>query len=98
MSLRSASRERCKGTGRWGLPQATTALGSDIFDYYSHHPEETAIFQKTMQASTAGVTAEIAQHLDTSKSLTAVDVGGATGSLLYSLMKLNNYRLTPVGS
>ena len=44
-----------------GLPQATTALGSDIFDYYAHHPEETAIFQKTMQASTAGVTAEIAR-------------------------------------
>jgi hypothetical protein len=72
-----------------GLPQATTALGSDIFDYYAHHPEETAIFQKTMQASTAGVTAEIAQRLDASKSLIAVDVGGATGSLLYSLMQIN---------
>jgi hypothetical protein len=72
-----------------GLPQATTALGSDIFDYYAHHPEEAAIFQKTMQASTAGVTAEIGQRLDTSKSLRAVDVGGATGSLLYSLMQVN---------
>ena len=42
-----------------------------------------------MQVSTAGVTAEIGQRLDTSKSLRAVDVGGATGSLLYSLMQIN---------
>ena len=72
-----------------GVPQATTALGSDIFDYYVHHPEELAIFHKTMHVSTAGVTAEIGQRLDTSTSLMAVDVGGATGSLLYSLMQLN---------
>jgi precorrin-6B methylase 2 len=72
-----------------GEPQATTALGSDLFDYYVHHPEEVAIFHKTMQVTTAGVTAEIGQRLDTSKSLMAVDVGGATGSLLYSLMQIN---------
>ena len=72
-----------------GVPQATTALGSDFFDYYVHHPEEVAIFQKTMHVITAGVTAEIGQRLDTSKSLMAVDVGGATGSLLYSLMQNN---------
>jgi hypothetical protein len=29
-----------------GKPQATTALGSDVFDYYADHPEEAAIFQK----------------------------------------------------
>lgn len=75
-----------------GVPQATTALGTEIFDYYVHHPEERAIFQMTMQVSTAGVTAEIGQRLDTSKSLMAVDVGGATGSLLYGLM-LNNPEL-----
>jgi hypothetical protein len=74
---------------RTGLPQATEALGSDIFDYYARHPDEIAIFQKAMQVSTAGVTAEIGQRLDTSKSLRAVDVGGATGSLLYSLMQIN---------
>jgi precorrin-6B methylase 2 len=72
-----------------GVPQATEALRSDIFDYYAHHPEEVAIFQKTMQASTAGVTAEIVRRLDTSKSLMAVDVGGATGSLIHSLMQIN---------
>ena len=35
------------------------------------------------------LTAEIGQRLDTSKNLMAVDVGGATGSLLYSLMQMN---------
>src|SRR6516165_5484647 len=63
-----------------GLPQAITALGSHIFDYYARHPEEAAIFHKAMQASTAGVATEIAQRLDTTKSFIAVDVGGATGS------------------
>ena len=72
-----------------GEPQATTALGADVFDYYVHHPDEVAIFQKTMHGITAGMTAEIGQRLDTSKSLMAVDVGGATGSLLYSLMQRN---------
>ena len=72
-----------------GVPQATTALGSDLFSYLAHHPDEAAIFQSTMQVITAGVTAEIGQRLDTSKSLMAVDVGGAAGSLLYSLMLIN---------
>src|SRR3984893_7160133 len=43
------------------LPQATTALGSDIFDYYAHHPEETAIFTKEMQAIKLDLTAAIRQ-------------------------------------
>ena len=72
-----------------GVPQASTALGLDLFDYFAHHPEEVAIFQKTMQVITAGVTAEIGQRLDTSKSLMAVDVGGAAGSLPYSLIPIN---------
>jgi hypothetical protein len=72
-----------------GVPQATTALGSDVFDDYGHHPEELALFHKTMHGSTAGVTAEIGQRLDTSTSRMAVDVGGATGSLLYSVMQRN---------
>ena len=72
-----------------GVPQATTALGSDLFDYYARHPEEMAIFQKTMEVITAGVTAEIGQRLDTSASLMAVDVGGAAGALLYGLMQIN---------
>jgi hypothetical protein len=72
-----------------GEPQATTALGSDLLDHYVDHPEEVAIFHKTMHVSTVGVTAEIGQRLDTSTSRMAVDVGGATGSLLYSLMQRN---------
>jgi hypothetical protein len=72
-----------------GLPQASIALGSHITDYYARHPEEATIFHKAMQASTVGVTTEIAQRLDTTKSLMAVDVGGATGSLLHSLMEVN---------
>jgi O-methyltransferase domain len=73
-----------------GVPQASTALGTDLFGYYVHHPEEVAIFQKAMQVVTAGATAGIGQRLDTSKSLMAVDVGGATGSLLHSLMQINS--------
>jgi hypothetical protein len=42
-----------------------------------------------MQDVTAGTGAEIAQRLDRSKSLMAVDVGGATGSLLHGLLQIN---------
>ena len=71
------------------MPQATAALGTDLFSYLAHHPNEAVIFQGTMQIITAGVTADIGQRLDTSKSLMAVDVGGAAGSLLYSLLQIN---------
>jgi hypothetical protein len=69
--------------------QAARALGAPIFDYYADHPEEAAIFRATMQSIFEGVAGEIVRMLDTSTYSVAVDVGGADGTLVHSLMQHN---------
>ena len=74
---------------RTNQAQATRALGAPFFDYYADHPEEAAIFRATMQSVSEGVASEIARMLDTSAYSVAVDVGGADGALVHSLMQYN---------
>jgi hypothetical protein len=69
--------------------QAERALGAPIFDYYANHPDEVAIFRATMQDVSKGVASETAGLLDTSAYSIAVDVGGADGALVHSLMQHN---------
>ncbi len=69
--------------------QAERALGAPIFDYYADHPNEAAIFRATMQDVSEGVASESASILDTSTYSVAVDVGGADGALVHSLMQHN---------
>ena len=69
--------------------QAEKALGAPLFDYYADHPDEAAIFRATMQAVSQGVASEIVRMLDTSTHSVAVDVGGADGALVHSLMQHN---------
>lgn len=64
-------------------------LGVPLFDYYSDHPDEAEIFRATMQSSTLGVTDGIVRSLDMTSFDYAIDVGGADGALLHSLMKHN---------
>jgi O-methyltransferase domain len=74
---------------RTNQAQAARALGAPIFDYYTDHPDEAAIFRATMQSVSEGVASEIASMLDTSTYSVAVDVGGADGALVHSLMQHN---------
>jgi len=74
---------------RTSKAQAEKALGAPIFDYYADHPDEAAIFRATMQSISQGVASEIARMLDTSTHAVAVDVGGADGALVHSLMQHN---------
>ena len=60
-----------------------------MFDYYADHPDEAAIVRATMQSVSEGVASEIAGILDTSTYSVAVDVGGADGALVHSLMQHN---------
>src|SRR5260370_6736527 len=69
--------------------QAARALGAPIFDYYADHPDEAAIFRATMQDVSEGIASETAGMLDTSTYSLAVDVGGADGALVHSLMRHN---------
>jgi hypothetical protein len=68
------------------------ALGVPIFDYYASHRDEAAIFRATMQDVSKDIASETASVLDTSAYSVAVDVGGADGALVHSLMQ-NNPRL-----
>src|SRR6516225_8943113 len=69
--------------------QAERALGAPLFEYYANHPDEAAIFRATMQDVSKDVASETAGLLDTSTCSIAVDVGGADGALVHSLMQQN---------
>jgi SAM-dependent methyltransferase len=74
---------------RTGQPQTVPALGAPIFDYYAQKPEEGAAFTNAMHGFTSGVAQEVARLVDTSRAKLAVDIGGASGTLVHSLMTAN---------
>ncbi|HKB97621.1 MAG TPA: methyltransferase, partial [Terriglobales bacterium] len=74
---------------RTGQPQTVPALGATIWDYYAQQPEEAAAFTNAMHGSTSGVAQEVARLVDTSTAKLAVDIGGASGTLVHSLMTAN---------
>jgi SAM-dependent methyltransferase len=76
-------------TMRTGRPQTVPALGAAIWDYYAQQPEEGAAFTNAMHGFTSGVAQEVARVVDTSKAKLAVDIGGASGTLVHSLMTAN---------
>jgi O-methyltransferase domain/Dimerisation domain len=72
-----------------GESQSVNALGLSIWDYFSANPEEGAIFSEAMRGYTSGVAKQVASLLDASRSMIAVDVGGASGNLLHELLEAN---------
>jgi hypothetical protein len=74
---------------RTGQPQTVSALGATIWDYYAQQPEEAAAFINAMHGFTSGIVQEVARLVDTSTARLAVDIGGASGTLVHSLMTAN---------
>jgi hypothetical protein len=74
---------------RSGTRQTPAALGAEIFDYYGKHPEEAAAFSGAMEGLTSMVAHELAENLETASAVRAVDVGGASGTLLAALLDAN---------
>jgi hypothetical protein len=74
---------------RTSQPQTVPALGTTIWDYYAQQPEEAAVFTNAMHGFTSGVAQEVARLVDTSTAKLAVDIGGASGTLVHSLMTAN---------
>ena len=72
-----------------GQSQTVPALGAKIWDYYAQQPEEGAAFTKAMHGITSGIAQEVARVVDTSTAKLAIDVGGASGTLVHSLMTAN---------
>jgi hypothetical protein len=74
---------------RTGERQTVATLNAEIFDYYGTVPAEAAAFTEAMSGLTAAVTTEVNRLLDTTGFTRAVDIGGAAGSLLFSIMRTN---------
>src|SRR5258708_622884 len=74
---------------RTGQRQTVPALGAAIWDYYAQQPEEAAAFTNAMHGFTSGVAQEVVRLVDTSTAKLAVDIGGASGTLVHSLMTAN---------
>lgn len=74
---------------RTGEPQTVPALGTPLWDYYAQQPEEGAAFTNAMHGFTSGIARDVTRLVDTSTAKLAVDVGGASGTLVHSLMTAN---------
>jgi hypothetical protein len=74
---------------RTGKTQTVPALGGKLWDYYGQNTEECAAFTGAMHGFTSGVAQEVARIVDTSLTELAVDIGGASGTLVHTLMMAN---------
>jgi hypothetical protein len=75
---------------RTGRTQAPETVGTpDIFAWYGAHQDEAAPFFEGLNGMTAVAGADAARIIDTTGFATAVDVGGATGTLMQDLMAVN---------
>jgi len=74
---------------RTGEPQAAAALGRGLWEYFADTPGEAKAFTQTMKAMTASVSREAATLIDTQAARMAVDIGGASGTLVHALMGAN---------
>ena len=66
------------------------ALGAEMWDYHVQNPEEAAAFTKAMHSFTSGIAEEVARVVDASTAKLAVDIGGASGTLVHSLLLANS--------
>ena len=74
---------------RTGESQTVPALGAPIWDYYAQEPQEGEVFTNAMHGFTAGIAQDVTRLVDTSAAKLAVDIGGASGTLVHSLMTAN---------
>ena len=70
-------------TGKSGFEKL---LGMPIFDWLAQHPEEASMFSETMIGIHGGEPPAIAAAYDFSGLTKIVDVGGATGNLLTTIL------------
>lgn len=72
---------------RSGEAQAPAVLGLGLFEYLAEHPDEGEQFTRAMTAMTDGVADHLADVIDLAGTETVVDVGGAAGAFVQTLMK-----------
>lgn len=74
---------------RQGHTQAEAVLGMSYFEFLQNNPVLSVQFSEAMTSTTALWTSGVVDFIDTSDVTLAVDVGGATGSLLRLLQDVN---------
>jgi hypothetical protein len=74
---------------RTGQSQVSAVLGMDFFEYLEQHPSQARDFSAGLSSTTSLWAADAAKAIDTTGVTLAVDVGGATGSLLQLLQEAN---------
>ncbi len=72
-----------------GKPMCRSALGMELWDWYSKNPEEGEYFNGAMGDLSAAVSDEVIRVYDFAKYQMVVDVGGAHGILLAAILKAN---------
>jgi SAM-dependent methyltransferase len=74
---------------RTGQPMARAALGMDVFEWYARNPEEAGYFNAAMGNLSALAADELVRVFDFSAVRKVVDVGGAHGVLLATILHTN---------
>jgi len=64
-----------------------TVLGMELWEWYSHHPEDADAFSLAMGNLARMVAAELTKVVDFSEVQTVADVGGAHGVLLAAILQ-----------
>jgi hypothetical protein len=72
-----------------GEPMCKSALGMELWDWYSKNPEEGEYFNGAMGDLSAAVAAEVIRIYDFAAFQKVVDVGGAHVILLAAILKAN---------
>ncbi|MFI9585842.1 methyltransferase [Streptomyces sp. NPDC052236] len=72
---------------RTGTTQAEAALGAPFFDWLATVPGEAEVFTNAMTAMTRGLAHQLADVIDLEGAEVVVDVGGAGGNLVQTLMR-----------
>jgi len=70
-------------TGKCGFEKS---LGMPVFDWLAEHPEDASLFSQTMIGLHEGQPEAVAASYDFSAFQTIVDVGGASGQLLTTIL------------
>ncbi|MFH8470898.1 methyltransferase [Streptomyces sp. NPDC017991] len=80
---------------RSGGPQAEATLGAPFFDWLTGRPGEARVFTDAMTTMTRRMAEQLADVIDVKDARTVVDVGGAGGNFVHTLL-LRNPSLTGV--
>ena len=76
-------------TVRTGQRQTVAVHGMDYFEYLVQHPAEAQIFTAAMDGITGSLAEQVVKIIETQSVSMAADIGGASGTLLYTLLLAN---------